>query len=70
MQLHVADPDTWEPVDWLNTWYLQMRKAGADVEVYRYRGAGHLFTDPDLPDYDAESAESAWTTALAFLDSL
>lgn len=70
VQLHVADPDTWEPVDWLNAWYLQMRKAGADVEVYRYRGAGHLFTDPDLPDYDAEAAESAWTTALSFLDTL
>ncbi|NED58611.1 dienelactone hydrolase, partial [Micromonospora aurantiaca] len=28
------------------------------------------FTDPDLPDYDAEAAESAWTTALSFLDTL
>ncbi|WP_067797448.1 dienelactone hydrolase family protein [Actinomadura formosensis] len=70
VQLHVADPDTWEPVDWLNAWYLRMRNAGADVEVFRYRGAGHLFTDPDLPDYDADAAERAWTTALAFLDSL
>jgi dienelactone hydrolase len=40
------------------------------VEVFRYRGAGHLFTDPDLPDYDEESAEQAWTTALGFLSSL
>ncbi|GAA4239099.1 dienelactone hydrolase family protein [Actinomadura meridiana] len=70
VQLHVADPDTWEPADWLNAWYLRMRRAGADVEVFRYRGAGHLFTDPDLPDYDAEAAERAWTVALGFLASL
>ena len=70
VQLHVADPDTYEPADWLNTWYLQMRKAGADVEIFRYRGAGHLFTDPDLPDHDAESAERAWSIALDFVASL
>jgi dienelactone hydrolase len=70
VQLHVADPDTYEPVDWLNAWYLRMRKAGADVEVFRYRGAGHLFTDPDLPDYEPEAAERAWAIALDFLASL
>ncbi|MFV2171938.1 dienelactone hydrolase family protein [Actinomadura sp. LOL_016] len=69
-QLHVADPDTFEPVDWLNAWYLQMRKAGADVEVFRYRGAGHLFTDPDLPDHDPDAAERAWAIALDFVASL
>ncbi|MFG2221717.1 dienelactone hydrolase family protein [Streptomyces sp. NPDC048644] len=70
VQLHVADPDPYEPHDWLTAWYLQMRRAGADVEVFRYAGAGHLFTDPDLPDYDAEAAESAWKVALGFLAGL
>lgn len=70
VQLHVADPDTYEPVDWLNAWYLRMRRAGADVEIHRYRGAGHLFTDPDLPDHDAEAAERAWAVALDFLAEL
>jgi dienelactone hydrolase len=70
VQLHVADPDTYEPVDWLNAWYLRMRRAGADVEVFRYRGAGHLFTDPDLPDHDPEAAERAWAIALEFLADL
>ncbi|MFG2493326.1 dienelactone hydrolase family protein [Streptomyces caniferus] len=70
VQLHVADPDPYEPHDWLNAWYLQMCRAGADVEVFRYAGAGHLFTDPDLPDYDAEAAESAWKVALGFLAEL
>jgi dienelactone hydrolase len=70
VQLHVADPDPFEPDDWLNAWYLGMRKAGAEVEVHRYRGAGHLYTDPGLPDYDAEAAERTWAIALDFLRDL
>ncbi|MEU3712478.1 dienelactone hydrolase family protein [Streptomyces catenulae] len=70
VQLHVADPDPFEPHDWLTAWYLQMQRAGADVEIYRYPGAGHLFTDPDLSDHDEEAAETAWRTALGFLETL
>lgn len=70
VQLHVADPDPFEPHDWLNAWYLRMRRAGADVEVFRYPGAGHLFTHEGLDDYDADAAERTWRTALGFLDSL
>ncbi|MFF4155537.1 dienelactone hydrolase family protein [Streptomyces sp. NPDC001678] len=70
VQLHVADPDPFEPHDWLNAWYLRMGRAGADVEVHRYHGAGHLFTDPDLDDYDAEAAERTWAVALAFLEDV
>jgi dienelactone hydrolase len=70
VQLHVAEPDAFEPEDWLNAWYLRMVAAGADVEVYRYRGAGHLYTDPELPDYDAEAAERTWAAALAFLEEM
>ncbi|WP_434588587.1 dienelactone hydrolase family protein [Streptomyces sp. A5-4] len=70
VQLHVADPDPFEPNDWLNAWYLQMRRIGTDVEVYRYPGAGHLYTDPELPDFDAESADLTWKVALGFLATL
>lgn len=70
VQLHIADPDPFEPHDWLNTWYLKMRQAGADVEVFRYAGAGHLFTDDGLDDYDADAAEAAWRTALGFLETV
>ncbi|MEE1755050.1 dienelactone hydrolase family protein [Streptomyces sp. SP18CS02] len=70
VQLHVADPDPFESHDWLNSWYLQMGRAGADTEIYRYPGAGHLYTDPDLPDYDEDAAERTWAVSLAFLDSL
>ncbi|MEY6569315.1 dienelactone hydrolase family protein [Streptomyces sp. PGLac3x] len=70
VQLHVTENDPFEPHDWLNAWYLRMQRAGADVEVYRYPGAGHLYTDPELPDYDAEAAEATWRTVQGFLDSL
>ncbi|MCD0452429.1 dienelactone hydrolase family protein [Actinocorallia sp. API 0066] len=67
VQLHVADPDPFESADWLNSWYLEMRRAGADVEIFRYQGAGHLFTDAGLPDFDAHYADQAWAIALDFL---
>ncbi|MEU8879167.1 dienelactone hydrolase family protein [Streptomyces hydrogenans] len=70
VQLHVAEPDPFETDDWLSAWYLQMRRAGAEVEVYRYRGAGHVYTDPELPDWDAEATERTWAIALDFLDGL
>lgn len=70
VQLHVAEPDPFETEDWLNAWYLGMLRAGADVEVHRYRGAGHLFTDPGLPDWDERAADRAWSTALTFLAEL
>ncbi|MFI7386907.1 dienelactone hydrolase family protein [Streptomyces sp. NPDC049813] len=70
VQLHVAEPDPFETDDWLSAWYLQMGRAGADVEVYRYPGAGHLYTDPELPDHDAQAAEATWRVALGFLDAL
>ncbi|WP_299531116.1 dienelactone hydrolase family protein [uncultured Streptomyces sp.] len=70
VQLHVADPDPYETEDWLNSWYLQMGRTGADVEIYRYPGAGHLYTDPDLPDWDEAAAEQTWKVALGFLATL
>ncbi|MYQ38090.1 Dienelactone hydrolase [Streptomyces sp. LamerLS-316] len=70
VQLHVADPDAFESPDWLNSWYLQMQRTGADVEIYRYPGAGHLYTDPELPDFDQDAAELTWKVALGFLATL
>ncbi|MFE0427198.1 dienelactone hydrolase family protein [Streptomyces sp. NPDC058953] len=70
VQLHIADPDPFEPHDWQTAWYLGMGRAGADVEVHHYPGAGHIYTDSGLPDYDEEAAERTWRTVLAFLEEL
>jgi dienelactone hydrolase len=47
-----------------------MTHAGARVRVHTYPGAGHLFTDPDTPDYDAQASELAWQRSPALLGSL
>lgn len=70
VQLHMAEPDPYETEDWLGAWYLRMGRAGADTEVHRYHGAGHLFTDDGLPDWDAEASRIAWAAAEDFLADL
>ena len=47
-----------------------VRGAGAAFEAYTYPGSGHLFADPDLPEYDRASSEEMWRRVLAFLDRI
>lgn len=43
-------------------------EAGAVGEFVQYPGAGHLFTDPSLPDeFDGASAEVFWDAVLRFV---
>jgi dienelactone hydrolase len=46
------------------------RAAGELVEAYTYPGDGHLFADPDAPEYDRPSAELMLERELAFLERL
>ncbi len=42
--------------------------AGGTLELFDYPGAGHLFTDPTLPDeFDAEATELLWSRVLPFV---
>ena len=61
-QAHVAVGDEW--VDEAEVSQL----VGSGVDVFRYSG-GHLFTDADLPDYDAASATLMWGRVLEFLEA-
>ena len=70
VQLHIADPDTYQPPAEVTAWERDMTDAGAAVQVFRYPAAGHLFTDPGTPDYDARAAALAWQRSLAFLNML
>jgi dienelactone hydrolase len=66
VQLHVAAGDEFEPADEVAAWYAGLTRLGASVEVFEYTG-GHLYTDPDLPDFDAGSAGLTWSRAEQFL---
>ena len=42
--------------------------AGGTLELFDYRGDGHLFTDPTLPDeYDFPATELMWSRVLPFV---
>lgn len=70
LQLHLSPDDPWvdrASVDGL------LASAGDDVEVHRYPGTGHLFTDPDLADHDPVARAEVLTrvgTALARWDAV
>ena len=66
-QLHIAEPDVYQPAAEIAVWEQAMTDAGAAVQVFRYLGAGHLFTDPATPDHDGPAAALAWQRSLSFL---
>lgn len=68
VEAHVAEADPWESRDELEAWRFGLTRLGATVELALHRG-GHLFTDPELPDYDRESAERLWERAARFLEA-
>jgi nucleoside-diphosphate-sugar epimerase len=43
---------------------------GAAVEVFTYPGAGHFYTDADLPDHDEQATALTWQRILPFLSTL
>lgn len=70
VQLHIADPDVYQPTTAVTAWEQGMTGAGAAVQVFRYPGAGHLFTDPGTPDHNGPAAALAWRRSLSFLGNL
>src|SRR5918997_3666932 len=69
VQVHYAADDPWVEVEGeVAPLGEDVRGAGAIFEEYAYPGSGHLFTDPDLAEYDAASSEEVWERMLAFLD--
>jgi dienelactone hydrolase len=70
VQLHIAVPDVYQPTAEITVWERAMTASGAEVQVFRYAGAGHLFTDPGTPDFDRASAALAWDRTLTFLSRL
>jgi dienelactone hydrolase len=69
VQLHIAGLDDYEPPARINAWEQSMAGASAMVQLFRYPGAGHLFTDPEAPGYHEQAAELAWRRSLRFLET-
>ncbi len=67
VQLHAADPDDFAPPEDVEALREAARESGVDLEVFRYPGAGHFYTDPTLPDHDPEAAEPTWRRVLDLL---
>ena len=69
VQVHYAAEDPWvEAEEEVAPLGDAVRGAGAAFEKHTYPGSGHLFTDPDLHEYDPASSEAMWRRVLAFLD--
>jgi len=71
VQVHYAAGDPWvDAEEGVAPLGGAVRAAGAAFEAYTYPGSGHLFADPDLPEYDRASSEAMWRRVLAFLDRI
>jgi dienelactone hydrolase len=71
VQVHYAKDDPWvEAEEEVGPLGEDVRGAGAAFEAHAYPGSGHLFSDPDLPEYDRASSEAMWERVLAFLDRI
>src|ERR687897_3311066 len=69
VQVHYAADDPWvEAEEEVVPLGEAVRVAGAAFEAHAYPCSGHLFADPDLPEYDRASSEAMWRRVLAFLD--
>ncbi|WP_431887363.1 dienelactone hydrolase family protein [Nocardiopsis alba] len=67
VRLHAADPDDFVPPEDVEALREAARESGADLEIFRYPGAGHFYTDPTLPDHDPEAAGATWRRVLDLL---
>jgi dienelactone hydrolase len=67
VQVHMAEPEPFDDEAFLQEWIADAERLPVALEVFRYPGAGHFFTDRTLPDHDAAAAGLALDRALAFL---
>lgn len=70
VQVHYAESDPWRSPDGVDLLSRSVRAAGARFEFFEYPVTGHLFADPGLPEYDAESAGLMLERMLRFLDQV
>ena len=62
-QIHVMESDEWGDLDVCK----QLEADLPEVEVFRYPGSDHLFTDSSLEVYDAAATEQVLVRSLELL---
>lgn len=67
VQLHAAEPDDFAPPDRVAALRRAAQDRSVDLEIFRYPGVGHFYTDPDVTDYDRAAADLTWRRLLEFL---
>jgi dienelactone hydrolase len=71
VQVHYAEDDPWvEAEEEVVPLGEAVRGAGAAFEAHSYPGSGHLFFEPEVPEYDLASSEEMWERVLDFLDRI
>ncbi len=70
VQVHYAKDDPWRTADGVDMLSATVRAAGGEFDFFEYPISGHLFNDPEMPEYHAESADLMLRRALQFLDKV
>lgn len=64
---HFSDNDEWEPNEWVEKTFGEMKSAGVDHTLHIYPGVAHWFMESDRPEYDSAAAQLAWERTFEFL---
>lgn len=70
LQVHYAVDDPWRNREAIDSLAASVRRSGASFQQFDYPGSGHLFADPDLPDYNAAAAEMMFRRVTGFLERI
>jgi carboxymethylenebutenolidase len=64
---HYSDNDEWEPFEYVEKTFGEMKSAGVDATLHIYPGVAHWFVEDDRPEYDSAAASLAWDRTFEFL---
>ncbi len=70
VEVHAMVGDPLREQQHVDAFAASVRQAGAPLAQYDYPGVGHLFADPDLPDFDPDAAALMLDRVLGALDRM
>ena len=68
MQFHSGELDHEISLDDVARLRTELEAHGKEHEVHVYPGAGHVFADPNHPNYDKQATDQLWARAYPFLE--